>query len=105
LEGRCSDSAQQLTRQVLLNYLPLDRAQWQDALAKNRALYQEFKIELIVNPRKDYATSTASQPQHVEDHVSNWRAVLGLTRVIAPLAQARQSVEHVLQRQRHDRGH
>lgn len=56
--------------QVLLNYLPLKQALWASDLQKNRQLYQEFKMELIVNPRKDYAANSASKPQQVDDHVS-----------------------------------
>jgi hypothetical protein len=53
---------------VLLHYLPVKQVHWPSELQKNRQLYQEFKIELIVNPRKDYAASPVSKPQQVDDH-------------------------------------
>jgi len=47
-----------MTWKLLLNYLPLDRAEWGAFLGRQRQLYAEFVQEFIVN------THTKVQPGH-----------------------------------------
>lgn len=37
-------------KQLLLRYLPNDRALWQHELEKKRSQYKAFKDELLLNP-------------------------------------------------------
>lgn len=57
--------------QILLNYLPLERASWTSILAKQRELYSQFLREMIIQPGIAKANMGVSREDVTfEDHVS-----------------------------------
>lgn len=44
-----------LVWRILLNYLPLETAEWEDTLRRNKEIYQMYKEELIVQPKIKHA--------------------------------------------------
>jgi len=53
-------------RQILLGYLPTDRSKWDDALRKSRELYQQWHLDLLVNPRKELEEREAREKAEKE---------------------------------------
>lgn len=59
--------------QILLNYLPPDRRQWKGLLEEKRAAYQQFKQELIIDPKKQEHSAAADHPLS-QSSDSRWNA-------------------------------
>ncbi len=59
--------------QILLNYLPPDRRQWKGLLEQKRAAYQQFKQELIIDPKKQEQSAAADHPLS-QSSDSRWNA-------------------------------
>ena len=59
--------------QILLNYLPPDRKQWKGLLEQKRAAYQQFKQELIIDPKKQEHSAAADHPLS-QSSDSRWNA-------------------------------
>jgi hypothetical protein len=58
---------------LLLGYLPLTRAEWEDSLRGSRKLFAEFKAELFIDPRQAHAPVVVDHPLSLETD-SNWNA-------------------------------
>eukprot|EP00164_Ancoracysta_twista_P006147 GFYU01008500.1.p1 GENE.GFYU01008500.1~~GFYU01008500.1.p1 ORF type:complete len:484 (+),score=104.27 GFYU01008500.1:72-1523(+) len=67
---------------VLLGYLPLDRASWDDVIARNRETYLQFKEELYVDPHE-----TSPQDDHPlnSDAQSPWQIFFENNQLIAEI--------------------
>ena len=59
--------------QILLNYLPPDRRQWKGLLEQKRAAYQQFRQELIIDPKKQEQSAAADHPLS-QSSDSRWNA-------------------------------
>ena len=56
-----------------MNYLPPDRKQWKGILEQKRAAYQQFKQELIIDPKKQEHSAAADHPLS-QSSDSRWNA-------------------------------
>ena len=59
--------------QILLNYLPPERKAWKELLEQKRAAYQQFRQELIIDPKKQEASAAADHPLS-QSSSSKWNA-------------------------------
>lgn len=59
--------------QILLNYLPPDRKEWKTLLEQKRAAYQQFRQELIIDPKKQDHSAAADHPLS-QSSDSKWNA-------------------------------
>lgn len=59
--------------QLLLGYLPLDKGEWEVVLKQKRAAYQQFREELIIDPKKEDSSAHEDHPLS-QSSDSRWNA-------------------------------
>ncbi len=59
--------------QLLLGYLPPDRGEWEGVLRQKRAAYQQFREELIIDPKKQDGCTGGDHPLS-QSTDSKWNA-------------------------------
>eukprot|EP01127_Copromyxa_protea_P008913 TRINITY_DN2058_c0_g1_i1.p1 TRINITY_DN2058_c0_g1~~TRINITY_DN2058_c0_g1_i1.p1 ORF type:complete len:439 (+),score=94.77 TRINITY_DN2058_c0_g1_i1:122-1318(+) len=52
---------------LLLGYLPADKSSWEDSLQKSRQLYNQWHLDLLVNPRKELEEREAEAQRKREE--------------------------------------
>eukprot|EP01127_Copromyxa_protea_P008914 TRINITY_DN2058_c0_g2_i1.p1 TRINITY_DN2058_c0_g2~~TRINITY_DN2058_c0_g2_i1.p1 ORF type:complete len:460 (+),score=118.67 TRINITY_DN2058_c0_g2_i1:58-1437(+) len=53
---------------ILLGYLPTDKSLWEETLKKQRQLYSQWHLDLIVNPRKELEEREAEEKKKQEEN-------------------------------------
>ncbi len=59
--------------QLLLGYLPPDKGEWERVLKQKRAAYQQFREELIIDPKKEDSSAHEDHPLS-QSSDSRWNA-------------------------------
>lgn len=73
--------------QLLLGYLPPDRGEREGVLQQKRAAYQQFKEELIIDPKKEDGCKQEDHPLS-QSNDSRWNAFFKVPASHIPSASA-----------------